>query len=290
MSEPGAPETAASEPGAPETAAPEPGAPETAEPEQATAGPRAPRQAIPGSDPEPATAGADLTMVTEAARPRRRIPRAAVGGTILAVLLAGISVAVFLVSAGPPSQKGPLTAASIAGATAKPASGDRESAARASAAPGSQPGAAAIGDTPVAAVTGPKPLAPTDPATVKSWNAGRGGAALARVTAYSGNVLMAYGSGLYPQTLQACAELAGAVKQAQALPPIPSSAMQKMYVRSLDAFKNGVAECEAAITQHPEGVEDTVTNVNHTKMNKAIAQFSIGTKDLYIATEFLRKQ
>jgi hypothetical protein len=213
-----------------------------------------------------------------------------VGGTILAVLLAGISVAVFLVSAGPPSPKGPLTAAGSAGATARPASGDRESAAGAAAAPGSQPGAAAIGTTPVAAVTGPKPLQPTNPARVKSWNTGKGGAALARVTAYSGNVLMAYGSGLYPQTLQACTELAGAVKQAQALPPIPSSAMQKMYVRSLDAFRKGIAECEAAITQHPEGVEDTATDVNHTEMSKAIAQFSTGTKDLYIATEILRKQ
>lgn len=272
-----------------EPAAPEPTETEPTEPEEAAAELSAPEGAIPGSDPEPVMAAEDLTTVMEAATPRRRIPRAAMGVTILAVLLAGVSVAVFLVSAGPSPSRGGLAAASRAGATANPSSGTGK-AADAGATPGPQQGAAAIVDTPVAAVTGPKPLKPANPATVKSWNAGKGGAALARVTAYSGNILMAYGSGQYAQTLQACTKLAGAVRQAEVLPPIPSSAMQKMYVRSLDAFKKGIAECEAAITQHPEGVEDTATDVNHAEMTKAIAQFSTGTKDLYIATEVLRKQ
>ncbi len=277
-----------------EQAAPEAAEPEPAEPVTEAEELPAPEQAIPGADPEAVTAGASLPGTVEAAaaagpaRPQRRIPRAALGVTILVVLLAGISAAVFLVSGGPGSSKG---APAAAGDTAKPSTGTGQAAAAdAGATPGPQPGATTITGTPVAAVTGPKPIKPTDPAKVKSWNIGKGGAALAQVTAYSGNVLMAYGSGLYPQTLQSCLQLAGAVKKAEALPPIPSSAMQKMYVRSLNAFNKGIAECEAAITQHPEGVEDTVTDVNHSQMNKAIAQFSTGTKDLYIATEFLRKQ
>lgn len=245
-------------------------------------------QTGPQTTPEPTAQPASLETVPEPGGPRRPIPRAALGVSILVLLLAGISVAVFLVSTGSGAQTGSAAAASTPGATARQASQTgKESAAVAR---GPQPGGTTIRDTPVAAVSGPKPLKPTDPAKVKSWNAGTGGAALAQVTADSGNVLMAYGSGQYTQTLQGCVELAGAVKRAGELPPIPNSSMQKMYVRSLDAFKAGIAECEAAITQHPEGVEDVVTDVNHTEMTKAIAQFSTGTKDLYVATEFLRKQ
>ena len=65
--------------------------------------------------------------------------------------------------------------------------------------------------------------------------------------------------------------------------------MQKMYAKSLTAFKMGAADCVAGITQHPEGVEDTVTNVNHAEINKAVSELSLGMNDLYIATEVLRK-
>jgi hypothetical protein len=41
---------------------------------------------------------------------------------------------------------------------------------------------------------------------------------------------------------------------------------------------------------HPEGLEDVVTDVTHAELNKALLLFDVGTRDLYNATELLRKQ
>jgi hypothetical protein len=217
----------------------------------------------------------------ESAKPTRRVLHPGLAAIFIVIALAGISVAVYFVSSGSPKGQ--------SAASAKPASGTgKESRANTSAVPGPMPGAPTVKVSPVASVTTPKPLKPSDPAQVKSWNAGDGGATLTQVTEDSGSLLIAYGSGEYTETLQGCTALAGAVEKAVALPPIPDTAMQKLYVKSLDAFRSGITECEAAITQHPEGVEDDVTDVNHAEMNTAISQFSVGTKDLYIATEALR--
>ena len=66
-------------------------------------------------------------------------------------------------------------------------------------------------------------------------------------------------------------------------------ANEQMYVTSLNSFKQGASDCMAAITQHSEGVEDTVTNVNHTVLNQAVSEFDLGVRNLYIATEVMRK-
>jgi hypothetical protein len=158
--------------------------------------------------------------------------------------------------------------------------------------PGPLPGAPSTegkGGSKSAAPNGPKPLKPTDPAQVKSWEAGSGGKALTQVTAQSGSVLMAHAGSQYPEMLQYCNALTTAVQTAEADSPIPDNAMQKMYAKSLTAFKMGAADCVAGITQHPEGVEDTVTSVNHAEINKAVSELSLGMNDLYIATEVLRK-
>jgi hypothetical protein len=155
---------------------------------------------------------------------------------------------------------------------------------------GPMPGAPTVkGGAKSAAPSGPKPLKPSDPAQVRSWNAASGGKALARVTTQSGNVLMAHAARQYPEMLQYCNALAGAVQTAEADSPIPDTAMQKMYAASLNAFKQGAADCAAGITQHAEGVEDTVTKVNHADVNRAVSELSVGINDLYIATEVLRK-
>jgi hypothetical protein len=133
-------------------------------------------------------------------------------------------------------------------------------------------------------------LKPSDPAQVKSWNSGKAGATLAKVTSQSGTVLMAHGAKQYTQMLHACRALSATLQTAQTLPPIPDAAMQRVYAKSLAAFKAGVADCEAGITQHPEGVEDTVTHVNQSYIQQAVNQFGTGMTDLYIATETLRKQ
>jgi hypothetical protein len=244
---------------------------EAAKPESTAAGPEVPDETPP-----------DVSLVTRTAlirlaKPFRRIRQPAAMVVLLVVALVGISLAVYFVSSSSPKGQ---SAANLA----KPAPGKGDTGAT----PGPMPGAPMIQVSPIASVATPKPLRPSDPAQVKSWNAGKAGAALAQVTEDSGSVLMAYGSGEYPETLQACTALAGAVQKAEALPPIPDVAMQKLYVKSLDDFKSGITGCEAAITQHPEGVEDDVTDVNHAEMNTAISQFSVGTKDLYIATEALR--
>jgi hypothetical protein len=220
----------------------------------------------------------------EPTKPTRRVPHPGLTAIFIVIAVAGISVAAYLVSSGSP--KGHSAAAN-----ASPASGTgKEPGTDTGATPGPMPGAPTVKVSPIASVTTPKPLKPSDPAQVRSWNAGDGGATLAQVTEDSGSVLMAYGSGEYTQTLQGCTALAGAVEKAVALPPIPDTAMQKLYVKSLDAFRSGITKCEAAITQHPEGVEDDVTDVNHAEMNTAISQFSVGAKDLYMAAEVLRKQ
>jgi hypothetical protein len=116
-----------------------------------------------------------------------------------------------------------------------------------------------------------------------------GGKDLTQVTAQSGSVLMAHAGSQYPEMLQYCNALTTSVQTAEADSPIPDNAMQKMYAKSLTAFKMGAADCVAGITQHPEGVEDTVTSVNHAEINKAVSELSLGMNDLYIATEVLRK-
>jgi hypothetical protein len=136
--------------------------------------------------------------------------------------------------------------------------------------------------------TAPKPLRPHDPAKVNSWNAGSGGAALARVTTQAGTVLMAHGARQYPEMRAACIALASAVKVAAGAPAIPDKAMQGMYERSLNAFETGAARCQAGITQHPEGVEDTVTDVNSAALKSAVTSIGTGMTQLYIATDMLR--
>jgi hypothetical protein len=230
------------------------------------------------------------TTVLEVTKPVRRTPPAALGIILLVVALVGISVTVYFVSSGSPP-KGQSAAAKAAAAAVTPASGTgKKSGTATTAPPGPMTGASTVPVSPVTSVTTPKPLKPSNPAQVRSWNAGKAGAALVQVTDDSGGVLMAAGSGRYPEALQACTALAGAVKAAEALPPIPDAAMQKLYVKSLDDFTSGATDCMAAITQHPEGLEDVVTDVNHAELNKATSLFDVGTRDLYNATEFLRKQ
>lgn len=157
--------------------------------------------------------------------------------------------------------------------------------------PGSGTGASTSGSAGAGALSpanAPKPLRPHDPGVVSSWNSGSGGKALTRINAQAGTVLMAHGAGQYPEMRAACIALASAVKAAEAAPAIPDTAMQHEYARSLNAFKAGAAQCQGAITQHPEGVEDTVTHVNSAGVKAAVAKISTGMTDLYISTETLR--
>jgi hypothetical protein len=203
------------------------------------------------------------------AKPTRWTRKLTLRVGFIAIALLGTSALGYAVSAG-------SAAGQSAAATPSP-----------SALPGPMPGAPSLHVIPAAAAA-PNMLYPSNATQVKSWDAGNNGTALARITGYSGNVLMAYGSRDYAQMLQACAALAGAVKAAQVLPAIPDTAMQKMYVASLLAFAAGAVACETGITQTENGVEGDVTHVNQAEISSALSQFNVGAKDLYLATEVLR--
>ncbi len=132
--------------------------------------------------------------------------------------------------------------------------------------------------------TGPKALVPTHGAQVKAWNKGPGGMALKAVTTDSGNVLMSHANQQYPQMLQYCNALSADVRHAVNATPIPDGAMQAKYLKALGGFKSGISDCLAGVTQHEEGVEDTVTNVNKPVLTRAMTQFTHALSDLYVAT------
>lgn len=244
----------------------------------------------------PASASDDATGGAQLSKPTRRMPVSARGVLILTLAAAAVAIGSYLAVSGSPG--GQSASGRLSGNVLNPAQGASVTTAGAVAPPGPMPGAPAGHQSPATDPASspakmqnvPKPLRPSDPAQVKSWNSGQAGAALARVTSQAGAVLMAHGSGQYTQMLQACEALSGAVKTAEALPPVPDAAMQNIYSKSLAAFKAGIVKCEAGITQHPEGVEDTVTHVNPSDIQQAVKQFGTGMTDLYIATEVLRKQ
>ena len=243
-------------------------------------------------DPAPPTDVADSDPVRQGAQAPPRITRFRAsprGLAVGALALAGIAVGIYFAASSSPGgntadgRNGSV--ASTSQATSSPVPGASP---LAEGTPGSP--AVAPSNSPSLVPAGPKPLRPSNPARVKSWNAGKGGTVLAQITTTIGTVLMAHGTGQYPQMLQACGTLSGIVQSAEALPPIPDVAMEKTYVQSLAAFKAGIAECRAGITQHFSGVEDVVTTVDQGTIRQAISHFDTGMTDLYIATQALRQQ
>lgn len=85
-----------------------------------------------------------------------------------------------------------------------------------------------------------------------------------------------------------CVSLAAEVKTAGAAPAIPDPAMQTMYNKALASLAAGAATCQAAVSSHQEGDEDLITSTNSSLMATAMAQLSVGTCDLYIATWKIR--
>lgn len=232
------------------------------------------------------------------AQPIRQVLKSRLSVAVLALSVIGISVGSYLaVSSSPPGQSATGNVSrNVVGTSSKGAN------TAASAVPGPMPGApttsgthpahgtsASVSDHGQSADT-PKALKPSNLARVSSWNKGPAGTALSLITSQAGTVMMARGTGQYPQMLQACKALSGSVQSAEALPPIPDAGMQQLYTKSLAAFDSGIAACVQGITQHSEGVEDTVTDVNQAYVKQAVNHFNVGMTDLYLATEVLRKQ
>lgn len=136
----------------------------------------------------------------------------------------------------------------------------------------------------------PTALRPSNTTLARTWNSGRGGKALAAVTALADNALLAQQTDQYTIMLLDCEALNTALPNALQAGLIPDTAMQAKYATALGSFKLAAASCVAGIRQVPDGVEDTVTDVNQTLIDQAASELSSGVSDLFAATEVLRQQ
>jgi hypothetical protein len=246
---------------------------------------------------EPVAEADELAAAADGARPAtaartRRIPASARGVGLLVVGLAVIAAILYAVI--PSSPGGHATANTAPSVNATPSAGSTAIPGPMPGAP-SSPAAATTGKggakgTALAGATAPKPLLPANKSQVASWNKGSGGTALSAVTVAAGNAMMSRGTGAFPAMLLACRSLTAAVRQADAAPPIPDAPMEREYTAALSAFKQGASGCLEGLTQHLDGPENTLTHVNNAVIGKASSALTTGLKDLYIATEVLRKQ
>ena len=120
------------------------------------------------------------------------------------------------------------------------------------------------------------------------WNKGPGGIAWSAVTTQLGEAMQAGGVGLYPTMRLSCASLGSSVKTAQAAPPIPDGAMQRLYAGVLAGLSSAAADCRSAISVHPDGDEGLRINVNKALLSRSLAEFAADSKKLYTATAAIR--
>lgn len=232
-----------------------------------------------------------------------RLSGAIIGATVLTAALIGASALVVVVTTSPSTTRTAAITSSAPAPTHTPASSLGGTGSLAPA-PQSKSIAPAVSNTPAGkgpssssshsssavAASASKPLSPSSPSKTSKWASAKSGSVLRQVTDDSGLVLQDYSVRDYVSTLQECSLLASAVKSAQSQPAIPDPAMQSRYASALTAFASGAQSCSSAITQHSQGPEDVTTTVNHSVMAQALSEFRTGTKDLYVATEKLRKQ
>jgi hypothetical protein len=196
--------------------------------------------------------------------------------TVLAVLLlVAVTVIFFSGSSKDPSAGTSLraTAKSSSAAAARADAADIHAAVRSRA-------LALTPEKAVASMHVPRKLA----AALKSWDAGRGGAALATVSIELGDATQAAGLRLFAPMRLACVSVGTAVKDAKAAPPIPNASMQTPYARALGTLATAVADCRAGISAHPYGDEDIETHENLTVLHRSVSEFAAGAKELYLAT------
>jgi hypothetical protein len=197
----------------------------------------------------------------------------------LCVVAAGVSVAVF---SSPGGSRGHL-----AGASSNPTA-TMTQAARPTASTASSPAASSRATTrpditshgvATSALQWPPHLKPQ----ILSWKGGPGGKALATVNSQMGSAMQAAGLKLYASMRVTCAELASDIGTAQAGPPIPYAAMQRMYAKALVKLSTAAADCRSAISLHADG-EDMSVHVNKTLLSQSRLEFAATSKVLYRAT------
>jgi hypothetical protein len=117
-----------------------------------------------------------------------------------------------------------------------------------------------------------------------AWRNGQGGTLLAAVSREYGSATQAGGMRQFASMRYNCELLASSVSAAQAGPPIPVPALQKLYARALAELATAAAHCKAAISQQPDGDESLETHEDPGLFRLATAELTTGARDLYRAT------
>ena len=197
-----------------------------------------------------------------------------ISAVCLCLIVAGVTVAVLSSPGG--------RAGHIAGAS------------NPSSAANTQPGRPKAPTAPGRATTGPKVTShgiaqsalrwpPQLKHRILGWRAGPGGTALAAVKKQMGSAMQAAGIRLYPTMTAACASLASDIGTAQAGPPIPYGAMQRLYAKALVGLSRAAADCRNAISEHAD--DETVTfHVNKVLLEQSRLEFAAASTKLYRAT------
>ena len=115
------------------------------------------------------------------------------------------------------------------------------------------------------------------------WRAGPGGSALTAVETQMGNAMQAAGLKMYVPMKMACESLASGIGAAQAGPPIPYEAMQRLYAKALAGISRAAIDCRAAISVHVDG-EDVGVHLNHGLLYQSREEFAAMSSKLYKAT------
>ena len=115
------------------------------------------------------------------------------------------------------------------------------------------------------------------------WDAGPGGQALAAVGEQMGTAMQSAGLKQYAQMKLACAQLASDIGTARADPPIPDTAMQRLYAKALAGLSRAAAHCHTAISIHVDD-ESTDVHLNAPLLNRSRVEFAAASTKLYRAT------
>jgi len=118
---------------------------------------------------------------------------------------------------------------------------------------------------------------------VLRWEAGPGGKTLAAIREQMGTAMQSAGLKMYAAMRLACVQLASDISTAQAGPPIPDIAMQRLYAKTLAGLSRAAADCRTAISIHENG-EDTRAHVNGPLLNRSRVEFAAASTKLYRAT------
>ena len=95
--------------------------------------------------------------------------------------------------------------------------------------------------------------------------------------------MQAAGVKLYASMKTTCVALAADIGTAQAGPPIPYAAMQRLYARALVRLSTAAADCRSAISVNPQD-ESTSIHLNEALLSQSRLEFAAVSRELYRAT------